>query len=519
MTFRPARLRSLTLSLSALALATAAGLANAAPAAVAAEPAPRAAEPMSAPAGRLGAEIVRHLNADTPAQLRRWAPTILSRQMAEADQRSFIQGLVATATDSGGVELLETRPEGPQGELLVLTLKSRRSGKQALLVLTADDTQAGTLRAADFMPQDDPRPYERWPERLGSLAELPGVIEPVLAELVRTDDFAGCLAVAAGGRTVYETCRGLAERSHGTPVDAQTRFLVGSMGKMFTAVAVAQLVEAGQLSWQANVAELLPEYPDRDAARQMTVWDLLHHTTGLGDFFVPEFFEHRERFADPADYLDLIARQPRASAPGEGWSYSNAGYVVLGRIIEKVSGEAYGDYLQRHILAPAGMTSSGLDSLEDITPHLATGYFRDAPFAARWKANWMTLPFKGSPAGGGFSTSADLLRFADALQSGRLVKDATLARMFEDGVPAGPGRYAAGFGDRPSHGLRVRGHAGGAPGMSANLAIVWETRAAVAVTSNLGPSDAVVMFSERLADLLAASRLPAPATPLSPAAP
>lgn len=519
MTFRPARLRSLTLSLSALALATAAGLANATPAAIAAEPAPRAAEPMSAPAGRLGAEIVRHLNADTPAQLRRWAPTILSRQMAEADQRSFIQGLVATATDSGGVELLETRPEGPQGELLVLTLKSRRSGKQALLVLTADDTQAGTLRAADFMPQDDPRPYERWPERLGSLAELPGVIEPVLAELVRTDDFAGCLAVAAGGRTVYETCRGLAERSHGTPVDGQTRFLVGSMGKMFTAVAVAQLVEAGQLSWQASVAELLPEYPDRDAARQMTVWGLLHHTTGLGDFFVPEFFEHRERFADPADYLDLIARQPRASAPGEGWSYSNAGYVILGRIIEKVSGEAYGDYLQRHIFAPAGMTSSGLDSLEDITPHLATGYFRDAPFAARWKANWMTLPFKGSPAGGGFSTSADLLRFADALQSGRLVKDATLARMFEDGVPAGPGRYAAGFGDRPSHGLRVRGHAGGAPGMSANLAIVWETRAAVAVTSNLGPSDAVVMFSERLADLLAASRLPAPATPLSRAAP
>mgnify|MGYP000691583010 CR=1 FL=1 len=99
------------------------------------------------------------------------------------------------------------------------------------------------------------------------------------------------------------------------------------------------------------------------------------------------------------------------------------------------------------------------------------------------------------------------------------MKDATLARMFEDGVPAGPGRYAAGFGDRPSHGLRVRGHAGGAPGMSANLAIVWETRSAVAVTSNLGPSDAVVMFSERLADLLAASRLPAPATPLSPAAP
>jgi len=116
----------------------------------------------------------------------------------------------------------------------------------------------------------------------------------------------------------------------------------------------------------------------------------------------------------------------------------------------------------------------------------------------------MTLPFKGSPAGGGYSTNADLLRFAKALKGAKLVKQATLDKMFDKEVPAGPGGYAAGFGDRPSQGRHIRGHAGGAPGMNANLAIVWETNAAVAITSNEGDSQAAMMLSETVADLLAA---------------
>jgi D-alanyl-D-alanine carboxypeptidase len=275
------------------------------------------------------------------------------------------------------------------------------------------------------------------------------------------------------------------------------------MDKMFTAVAIAQLVEAGKLSWDSTLAQLVPDYPDRAAAANVTVWQLLHHTAGLGDFFVPEFFQHREKFVDPADYLDLIARQPRAGEPGKDWNYSNAGYVLLGRIVENASGENYFDYIQGQVFAPAGMTASGFDSLEDVTPGLATGYFVDGAFSTTWKANWMTLPFKGSPAGGGYSTNADLLRFAAALRAGTLVKSPTLQKMFADAVPAGPGAYAAGFGDRPSHGRHIRGHAGGAPGMNANLAIVWETGAAVAVTSNQGDSSTAMLLSERIADLLA----------------
>jgi CubicO group peptidase (beta-lactamase class C family) len=296
----------------------------------------------------------------------------------------------------------------------------------------------------------------------------------------------------------------MADRNSGAAVDRETRFHIGSMDKMFTAVAIAQLVEAGKLSWDSTLAQLVPEYPDHEAAKKITVWQLLHHTAGLGDFFVPEFFQNREKFVNPSDYLGLIARQPKAGEPGGDLNYSNAGYILLGRIVENVSHENYFDYIQRHVFAPAGMTASGFDTQEDVMPKLATGYFHDGPFSTVWKANWMTLPFKGSPAGGGYSTNADLLRFAKALKDAKLVKRETLNKMFDGEVPAGPGAYAAGFGDRPSHGRHIRGHAGGAPGMNANLAIVWETNAAVAITSNEGESATAMELSENIADLLAA---------------
>src|SRR4029453_19269011 len=97
-------------------------------------------------------------------------------------------------------------------------------------------------------------------------------------------------------------------------------------------------------------------------------------------------------------------------------------------------------------------------------PKLAVGYFHDGALSSDWKAAWMKLGAKGSPAGGGYSTNADLLRFATALREGKLVKSATLSKMFDDEVPAAPGGYAAGFGDRLSHGRHIRGHAGGIEG-------------------------------------------------------
>jgi CubicO group peptidase (beta-lactamase class C family) len=457
------------------------------------------------PEGRLGAQLISHVDGDTPDEIGKWAPTILSDAIGEAGKADFVRALAAAARDSGGIDLVDTRPAPGSGGLFV-TVKGRRNGALAVFVLAHDPAHPGRLAEAELVALDDPALYAEWPKDQVTRAELVRLVRSTLDRLVRMTDFSGCLTVSDGASTIFDECRGLAERSFGVKADHETKFRIGSMDKMFTAVAIAELVEAGKLSWDSRLAEIVPEYPDRDAARNITVWQLLHHTAGLGDFFVPEFFAHREKFVDPGDYLDLIARQPRTGEPGKQWNYSNAGYVLLGRIIENVSGERYFDYIRRHVFEPAGMDSSGFDSQEDITPKLAAGYFHDGPFSTAWKANTLTLPFKGSPAGGGYSTNADLIRFANALREGKLVGPKALAKMFEDEVPAGPGAYAAGFGDRLSHGRHIRGHAGGAPGMSADLAIVWETKAAVAITSNEGESSTAMLLAEHIADLLAAER-------------
>ncbi len=453
------------------------------------------------PAGKLGSTLIQHVNADTAEHIRQWAPSILSSAVAGGDKADFLKALASAARDSGGVDLVEAHTQGP---MLAITIKARRTGQRAAFFLAPDPAQPGALAVAALVPVDDPTLYAGWPDKAVPQADVARLARAALDRIVRSNDFSGCLTVADGGTTIFDECRGLAERAFGTPVNHQTRFHIGSMDKMFTAVAIAQLVDAGKLSWNSTLAEVVPEYPDQETARKITVWQLLHHTAGLGDFFVPEFFQSRERFVNPADYLDLIARQPKLGAPGGDWNYSNAGYILLGRIVEKASSETYFDYIQRHVFAPAGMTSSGFDAQEDVTPQLATGYYHDGLFATAWKANWMTLPFKGSPAGGGYSTNADLLRFAAALRDAKLVKRETLQKMFDNEAPAGPGGYAAGFGDRPSHGRHIRGHAGGADGMNADLAIVWETGATVAITSNEGDSQTAMLLAETIADLLAA---------------
>lgn len=454
------------------------------------------------PVGQLGAQVIRHINADTPADIQKWASGVLSAEIPAADKADFVANLGSAAKDSGGVDLFDVRTDPRRPGMLSMVVKARRSGQLGMLFLAADPAQPARLAQAAIMPMDDPALYADWPKTAVPQAEMAKLIRATLDRLVRTSDFAGCVTVVDDTKTVFDECRGLADHRFAVPNDGQTKFHIASLGKMFTAVAIAQLVEAGKLSWDDTLAQHVPEYPDQATAKAITVWQLLHHTAGLGDFMVPEYFQRRDAIIEPADYLDLIARQPKVSEPGKQWNYSNAGYVLLGRVIENVSHEGYFDYIQRHVFAKAGMQASGFDRLDEVVPKLAVGYFHDGIFSSAWKADWLKLGIKGSPAGGGYSNNADLLRFTAALRAGKLVKPQTLAKMFEDQVPAGPGGYAAGFGDRLSHGSPIRGHSGGIEGTTANLQMVWNANAAVALTSNQGPSQ-TWMLAEHIADLLA----------------
>ncbi len=307
--------------------------------------------------------------------------------------------------------------------------------------------------------------------------------------------------IAKDGKPIWQKAYGLQDREQKIISNFATRYRLGSMNKMFTSVAIAQLVEAGKLKFSDKLADVLPDYPNKEIAGKITIEQLLTHTSGLGDIFGPAFSQKKDSLRDVKDYLALFVNEPLKFEPGKSWSYSNAGFIVLGLVIEKISGESYYDYVQHHIYEPAGMTSSGNTPKTERPKELAIGYMRGPK--GEWMPNWDTLPYRGMSAGGGDSTLADLLAFANALRESKLLSPEMTERITTGKVdmPGGSNKYAYGFGDRQVNGRRVVGHNGGAPGMNADLSILWDDGYTIAVLANQGPTvaqDAAQFIAERL---------------------
>jgi D-alanyl-D-alanine carboxypeptidase len=147
-------------------------------------------------------------------------------------------------------------------------------------------------------------------------------------------------------------------------------------------------------------------------AAKVTVRHLLTHTGGTGDIFGPEFDQQRLRLREHRDYLKLYGSRGLTQEPGSRFEYSNYGFVLLGALIEHVTGESYYDYVDDHVFHPAGMRSTGSLPESVEVPGRAVGYMRASPSGGAWVPNTDTLPWRGTAAGGGYSTVGDLLRFA-----------------------------------------------------------------------------------------------------------
>jgi CubicO group peptidase (beta-lactamase class C family) len=200
------------------------------------------------------------------------------------------------------------------------------------------------------------------------------------------------------------------------------------------------------------------------------------------------------------DYVNLYGNRAPEFEPGSRWEYSNYGFILLGAIIEKVSGQSYCDYVREHVYLRAGMNSTGSEPEDKAVSDRSVGYTKMG--SAAWAPNTDTLPYRGSSAGGGYSTVEDLLRFADSLQGHKLL-DALYTEMLTSGKPGTPDRsYAYGFEDRMVNGARCFGHGGGAPGMNGDLKICPATGYVIAVLANLDPPAA-----SRVSDFIA-NRLP-----------
>lgn len=339
-------------------------------------------------------------------------------------------------------------------------------------------------------------------------------VRAYVGQLVAEEKFSGALLIAKDGEPILKQAFGLASIAYGAPNRIDTKFNLGSMNKMFTAVAIAQLAEQGKLAFDDPIAKHLPDYPNQEVAEQVTIHQLLTHTSGLADYFNEKFTEaSRARFRTVQDFFPLFVDEPLQFEPGSQWAYSNSNFIVLGAIVEAVSGQDYFDYVREHIYQPAGMINSDAYELDRETPNLATGYTH-APGESEWRNNLFEHVIKGGPAGGGYSTVEDLLRFAQALTDHKLLSPESTALITSGKYPL-PGsnnaEYGYGFGVETINGYRRFGHSGGFPGINSQLNIYPELGYVVAVMSNYDPP-AATRVAERIGKLITGSPIPQPIT-------
>lgn len=272
--------------------------------------------------------------------------------------------------------------------------------------------------------------------------------------------FSGVVLVAREGQPVVHAARGAANREQGIANTRETRFQLGSGDKLFTRLAIGQLLAAGRLSLHDTVGRFLPDYPDETIRRRATVEHLLRHTSGLGAYWNQAFRRERERLRTLQDVVALFAAEPPAFEPGARMQYSNSGYILLGRIVEVLSGESYYDYVRRHLLEPAGMRSTAYLTLDEWPRDRALGYTAQSGWGAgaagggngapqtTFLPNRWSLPYRGNSAGGGYATAADLLRLDTALRAGRLVPAEVFPRLFSR-PPDAAGRLMLANGGAP----------------------------------------------------------------------
>ncbi|HEV7574038.1 MAG TPA: serine hydrolase [Thermoanaerobaculia bacterium] len=295
------------------------------------------------------------------------------------------------------------------------------------------------------------------------------------------DKFSGVVLVAKDGMPLLSRAWGMADPAKGIANRADTKFNLGSINKIFTHVAIGQLAAAGKLSISDTIAKHLPDLPV-PSTDKITIEQLLQHRSGLGDIFGPKFIDSHASIRKLSDYVPLFAGAPLQFEPGADQKYSNAGFVILGLIIEKVSGQNYYDYIRDHITKPAGMTDTASYAVDENVPNRASGLTKrgpDGPLPER-QNNINTLPARGSSAGGGYSTAADLLRFSQALLADKL-----LPKRWTDWIFSGKLDGA---------GQRNIGVAGGSPGVNAVLEI--EPPYTVIVMSNFDPPAAMEIGAE-----------------------
>jgi CubicO group peptidase (beta-lactamase class C family) len=331
--------------------------------------------------------------------------------------------------------------------------------------------------------------------------ELVARLDALARAYERRNLFSGVVLIARNGRVLFRRAYGFASPRLGIAMRADSRLNTASIAKMFTGVAIAQLVESGRISYDDRLGDAWPNFPN-PRLRQATIRQLLSHTSGLGpnDYYDdPRYPELGPRLGNVADYLRLAIDNPVENAPGT-YTYSNSGYIILGALVERLSGQDFYSYVRDHIFRPAGMadsfyaradprrlrTAGSLTNFREQPDHSYL-YVLGPPVEAPAMGGSV-----GGPQGGAWTTADDLYRFSLALRMGRLVRPRTLALMSVPGEHSGVGPRGL-LGDaREGLGLEViannghifYGHTGGDFGIASLLYWYPDTGYTTVILSN-----------------------------------
>ncbi len=288
--------------------------------------------------------------------------------------------------------------------------------------------------------------------------------------------------VVKDGQVVFRKGYGLAHLELGVPVEPDMIFRIGSITKQFTAVATLMLMEQGKLNLSDEITKFLPDYPTQ--GHKITIEHLLTHTSGIKSYTgLPEWLPLWRKDMTMKELIDLFKDKPLEFAPGAGWNYNNSGFVLLGAIIEKITGQSYGDFVEKNIFAPLGMKQSFYDNTQRIIPRRAAGYSRNSGGYVNAAYLSMSQPHA---AGSLMSTVDDLAKWDAALYTEKLVKQASLKKAWTSFVLTNgkPTRYGYGWGVGTLEGERMIAHGGGINGFTCDAVRLPDAKVYVAILTN-----------------------------------
>ncbi len=335
-----------------------------------------------------------------------------------------------------------------------------------------------------------------------SKKELALELSSFINNLSMKDAFSGSVLVAKGNDVIFKGSVGYANKTWKIKNNIDTKFSLGSMNKMFTAIAALQLIEKGKLKFDDKLIEFVDNsWLPKGNSDSITIRQLLTHTSGLGNFFNDEFNQsNKEVYRNLAAYKPLISQSELLFTPGSRNRYSNSGMLMLGLVVEKVSGESYYDYVQKHIYNKANMLNSGSFELDSVTDNLASGYLKRM-HSDQWVDSIYARAIKGSPAGGGFSTVEDLHQFSLALTEFKLLgKELTEDAYTEKTKYNSAFWYGYGFSVSSEPNNRIVGHGGAYLGVDARLDIHLDSGFIVVILAN--QSDVVAPVRRKINELI-----------------